>query len=133
MYMMRFFRGKDIKTGDWVYGDLIISKNQYYIHPTHNSFQVKESGLSGPIVLHEVREETVGQFTGRVDKNGNKVFEGDICTGSNILYPSRDIYHAGFDDGLFGLYDESGILWHFSHLDNVEVIGNIFDDTKKDV
>lgn len=84
--MVRFFRGKDTKTGEWVEGDLIISKNQYYIHPTHNSFQVKESGLSGPIVLHEVREDTVGQFTGIVDKKGIKIFEGDIIKFWSQLY-----------------------------------------------
>ena len=130
--MMRFFRGKDIKTDEWVEGDLIISKNQHYIHPTHNSFQVKESGLSGPIVLHEVREDTVGQFTGVFDKKGNKIFEGDI-----IKFWSQ-LYIVGYSE------KKCCFLGHRSHMplecgDDLQllcngiVVSNVFDYNKKDV
>ena len=129
--MMKSFRGKDTKTGEWVYGDLIISKNQYYIHPTHNSFQVKESGLSGPIVLHEVREDTVGQFTGVCDKKGTKIFEGDIIKFWSQLY-------------IVGYSEKKGcFLGHRSHMPlecgddlqllcNGVVVNSVFDGSEED-
>lgn len=47
-----------------------------------------------------------------------------------MLYSSnsKKIYQVGFDDGLFGLYDDGGTLWHGNHIDDIEVIGNIYDN-----
>ena len=131
--MMRLFRGKDMKTGEWVEGDLIISKNQYYIHPIHNSFQVKETGLSGPIVLHEVREDTVSQFTGLTDKNGKLIFEGDLITipGSKRQGLPAPVKWSNFD----ARFEISRRGFNSICLDGdegiYEVIGNIYDISKE--
>lgn len=65
------FRGKTI-TGEWIQGSLIVFGDRTFIYPTNGSQE--DYHFYG----YEVIPETVGQFTGFIDKNGSKVFDGDI-------------------------------------------------------
>lgn len=110
------FRGKCCTTGEWVEGFLGIEVPDDYVI---QQFSFDEYFASECIDQYSVKLETVGQYTGLTDKNGARIFEGDIVKISN-----DEIFEVKYEDGRFtaGLFLGD---WDYGH---VEVIGNIYDN-----
>ena len=114
------FRGKKSKDGMWVEGFL---KKDVKGH-----FRIQFDPACFTVV---VNPETVGQFTGMTDKNGTKIFEGDIVnhtrrTSKGIESANAEVY---FDTEMleFGL-KYLNELFHCQFNNEFEVIGNIYDN-----
>ena len=70
------FRAKRKDNGEWVYGSLLIQAGERINKDELTPAEYRILGCRGE--NHLVDPETVGQYTGLKDKNGTKIFEGDI-------------------------------------------------------
>ena len=128
------FRGKRCSDGKWVYGFYVESKTSWRGHKPHKSWIVPDAisngGFFNVLGRYAVKDDTVGQFTGMCDKNGKRVFEGDVV-------------HVVWQDPMFCQWHERTVLVEFKygrftvyqskpfeHSDKryFEVIGNIYDN-----
>ena len=148
------FRGKRIDNGEWVEGcGIIATENWVSIFTVIDDIDENSSEVNEI----EVIPETVGQYTGLTDKNGKKIFEGDIFkfndevwenyyTACGTEYDSCEVENygvVGFDedrscfDFVQYKFNENSVEadLHENHdiefadfIKELEVIGNIYDN-----
>lgn len=127
------FRGKRVDNGEWVYG--FLTCRNYIDVFTQKVCYDGEEELTYCTVEHcQVDANTVGQYTGLTDKNGKKIFEGDIVefTDKYIHKKGRaEIVFEAFKWKYSGCYDGGNpIVWLCIDDKSVEfeVIGNVHDN-----
>ena len=116
------FRGKGINDNEWRYGFYIEQQGYPYITPDG-------------VAMYEVIPQTVGQFTEFVDKNGKKVFDGDLIS---ILDSKEFLYILHWDDikkdyilACTSLRVSNCDLSILNRPEDVEVVGNIYEEENK--
>ena len=120
--------GKIIKKPKWIYGYIDLG----YMHDGRAPLISDEKGNK----TYKCQYETIGQFTGLTDKNGKKIFEGDIIQipddYNEFGHNAGEIYEVYFCCGGFRLkpkYSKARGYW-LEDDRTVEVVGNVFDNSE---
>lgn len=145
------FRGFVAELGKFVYGDLLLNNG----HPII-VIQVERSYIGTTYAgagshwhietpAYKVKPETVGEFTGLHDKNGNEIYEGDILDAYHSSFEKTQRGFVFFDNGTFMLcsVNKEGVkravrYWNDGSHDwysmenydsfELEIIGNIYEN-----
>nr|DAJ66393.1 MAG TPA: YopX protein [Caudoviricetes sp.] len=122
------FRGKDFSgviNHSWCFGSLDTTEDDRAIIIYPDRFGNKCRIIVDP--------KTVGQYTGLKDKNGTKIFEGDVV--KRFLLGKMYIFQIGYDNGLASFIGQAGIKFTTFDYDSAEfasaefeVVGNIYDN-----
>lgn len=110
------FRGRDA-CGRWHYGVPLVFSDAYVC-------------ITDPYTFNKsVERETVGQYIGLTDKNGIKIFEGDIVRMDlGFCGKQNDRYIVEFSGHGFGFRHDTSDSTLYAYRAPMEVIGNIYDN-----
>ena len=118
------FRGKRKDNGEWIFGYYFQRQNLF----SEDGFPITHHISYLPPFGAEVDAETVGQFSGLTDKNGKRIFEGDIIRKTNegrhsqIFTADNRTSFCTYEKVYYGPFD------YLIESCEYEVIGNIHDN-----
>ena len=117
------FRGKRTANGEWVQGYICrygwTGKEKDYIIPDYAS----------ALYTIEIDPETIGQYTGLTDMNGNKIFEGDIVWNDY----ENDKGKVEWDNDMAKfIITFSTFTVDFDSVcgEELEIVGNVYDNSE---
>lgn len=125
------FRGKRIDNGNWEYGQLksIHKGGKHY----ETAYYILNIYGESRLAKDAIEPNTLGQFTGLTDKNGKKIFEGDIVKRELTYitieaYISWDTKYLQYRLICINGKHKGNYWWLTSNSEDYELIGNIYDN-----
>lgn len=117
------FRGKRTDNGEWVEGDLVQIPYRQWCGIVPQTAHTE---------VHTIDPETLGQYTGMIDKNGRKIFDGDIVKMGllcfdGVRYDITKVWY-GYHNGTRGFFYGNGRDVLVLSQRRAEVIGNAYDN-----
>jgi uncharacterized phage protein (TIGR01671 family) len=126
------FRGKRVDNGEWIEGFFVNTADVYLPDEAIAPFIIESDSLYfgyGEFTgVNRVIPETVGQFTGMTDKNGKKIFEGDIVECFSSDYAGR----PKIDTIKVKDMTDYNTMVYLNCSNELEIIGNIHDNRLED-
>jgi len=118
------FRGREAVSGEWCYGDIV----QWESGRKSILQRSPKDGDLSTVEKIPISPETVGQFTGFEDRNGRRIYEGDLLRGDTFYGLARVMWLAS--RGKLALRLEEGFSQDFWDFDGktAEVVGNVHDN-----
>ena len=136
------FRGKRVDNGEWVQGFYVCKKRSYFKdkgvnleHIICDNVEVEDGNykqfVDTIMTTYVVNPETIGQYAGVTDVNGNKIFEGDFVKVTTGLEGYKSTYHSTIHRVTYDVCNCGvAVFYPFDNSDMIEaeVIGNIYDN-----
>ncbi len=128
------FRGKSYFDGRWIFGDLF-----HTIGTTGDGLAIQYYDDEDGWMTEDIKDVTVGQFTGLKDSEDQEIYEGDILTWRSIICEEDPVetweLPVTFYNGCFCLNDDFdmtliSVIYDSEEFGGVKIIGNIHDNPK---